>query len=371
MDHNFYKLPVREVRRETSDAVTVFFEVPDSLKETFSYIQGQYLTLRFTIDGEEVRRAYSMSSSPLETDLAVTVKEVSGGKVSPLINRSLKAGDEVEVMPPMGRFYVDLDPDLHRTFYFFGAGSGITPLMSIIKTTLEEEPKSTIHLLYGSRNETSIIFQKAIDELEKRYAGQFQVTHILSRPAKVASKGIGGLFKKDKFNWEGQVGRIDAKVVKKFLKEHPKRTSNAAYFICGPTGMMQTIERTLLDEKVDKKEIHLEYFTTATEGSTADTTTTTTDNASAARVQVILDGQEINIEVPAGKTILDVLIAQKYDPPYSCTSGTCSSCIAKVTKGAVEMEVCLALDEDEIEEGYILSCQAKPTTEEVHITYEV
>jgi ring-1,2-phenylacetyl-CoA epoxidase subunit PaaE len=369
MDHNFYKLTVSEVRRETPDAVTVFFQVPDSLKDTFSYKQGQYLTLRFVIQDEEVRRAYSMSSSPLEDHLAVTVKEVSGGKVSPFINRGLEVGDEVEVMPPTGRFYVDLDADQRRTFYFFGAGSGITPLMSIIKTTLEEEPQSSIHLLYGNRTEPSIIFQEEIAELKRRYAGQFQVTHILSRPEKVAGKGIGGLFKKGKIAWEGKVGRIDAAATKKFLEEQPKRTSEAAYFICGPTEMMQTIEKTLQEEGIDKKSIHLEYFTPASDNGKTETSTTT--DATAAKVQVMLDGQEIDIEVPAGKSILDILIAQKYDPPYSCTSGSCSSCIAKVTKGKVEMEVCLALDDDEIEEGFILTCQAKPTTEEVHITFDV
>jgi ring-1,2-phenylacetyl-CoA epoxidase subunit PaaE len=369
MSNKFFDLPVKELRQETDDTVTVVFAVPAEHQETFQYQHGQYLTLKFDIKGQEERRSYSMSSSPLEEDLAVTVKRVPKGTVSNHIADHLKVGQRVAVMPPEGRFTIGLDPDKRRTFYLIGAGSGITPLMSILKTVLEKEPQSTVHLLYGNRREDTIIFSEALDRLSQRYAGQLTVDHVLSRPKKVKSKGLSGLLGKGQVAWTGKTGRIRGEILDAFLRENPQRTSEAEYFICGPSGMMELVESYLISKQVDKQHLHLEYFTPV--GSDQEGGANGTRVVPDAEVEVELDGEEFTVTVPKGKTILDVLLAEKYDPPYSCTSGACSTCMAKVLEGSVKMDVCLALDEEEVEEGYILTCQSHPTKARIKITYEV
>ncbi|MEL6638770.1 MAG: ferredoxin--NADP reductase [Bacteroidota bacterium] len=368
MSTTFHPLTITRVHPETDRAVSLSFDVPQELRPQFQYTQGQYLTLRFMLNGQEERRAYSMSSSPVEEELVVTVKRLEGGLVSNHINDQLSAGDTVEVMVPDGRFYTDLDPDQRKDYYLFGAGSGITPLMSILKTILEKEPLSTVFLLYGNRSEDSIIFRDQLEQMGKRYADQLIVEHMLSQPIKKKEKGWSGLFKKAAISWAGKTGRIDAQAVAHFLEENPSRTGQCEYFICGPNPMINAVEKTLLEEqRVDAKHVHSERFT----ADEVDPEVAQNMGTDGARAKVLLEGKTIELTIPKGKTILDAMLDAKHDPPYSCTAGSCAACMAKVTKGSTEMEICFSLDPDEVEEGYILTCQAHPTSDEVELTFEV
>jgi ring-1,2-phenylacetyl-CoA epoxidase subunit PaaE len=364
IDMDFHTLRVANKQQETADTVTLTFEVPEEVKHHFAYRAGQYLTLKLNIDGQEMRRAYSMSSAPLDKELSVTVKKVSGGRASTYLHDQVQVGDSIEVSAPDGRFVAVINAEKKRTWYLMASGSGITPIMSIIKTVLEEEPMSTVYLLYGNRTEEDIIFRATLDSMTQRYENQLFVDHVLSKPAK-GEGGLFGMFKKS--SWSGMKGRIDDDRLVAWLDERlPVSTeADCQYYACGPGNMAEIVEETLIGRGVTPKQINKEMFVNAGEAPGG-----VEAGAAGMPVRVILKGVTHQIMVPAENTILDVLISQKLDAPYSCTSGACSTCMARTKSGKVRMDACYALDDDEIASGYILTCQSHPETADVVITFD-
>lgn len=361
-EQHFFKLKVIDVKENTREAATVFLDIPESLGEQFKYRAGQYITVKLFMDGEEHRRSYSISSTPDEEEFHFTVKEVKGGKVSPYLVHELKVGDTLEVSSPEGKFTMSFSPDEKRAHYFFAAGSGITPVISLIKDALNREPKSDIYLLYGNKSEDQVLFKEELERISQRHRGQFFYEKTFSGKKKGALSGLFGSGAKSK---NGFKGRIEKKLVDVFLENFPSRRSEQHFYICGPGNMLKNVSEHLKSKKVAGEFIHLEYFTV--DDSKKKVVTGTQDTLATVK----LNGETIELSIPKDKNILEALQDAGYDPPYSCTSGVCSSCMAKLTLGKVEMETCLALDDSEVEDGYILTCQSQAISPEIELTYEV
>lgn len=348
----FYALEVLEVKPETEHAVAVTLNVPENLNQEFSYLPGQYLTVKFTINGTEQRRAYSMCSSPIENNITIGVKRVKNGLVSNHINDHVKVGTTIEIMPPQGNFRVVCQEQQQKKYLLFGGGSGITPLLSIAKTVMSKEPNSSLKLLYANERLDTVMFKSQIDNLQENYNNRFEVAHIINHPPT---------------DWQGKRGLLDTDTIKAAVQELNAQDAAECY-ICGPSGMMELVENELESLGFPADKINIERFTTAK----SDSEKVAAINAAAqdAKAKINFFGEEKNISVPKGTSILQALKDQGIDAPFSCQSGVCSTCIATLTKGEVAMEFTEALDDDEIEEGLILTCQAKCITDEVELIFE-
>lgn len=353
----FHTLIVRDVIRETPDAVSIGFDIPPELKEEYRYKHGQYLTLKFILGGEEIRRSYSICSSPLEAnELRVAVKRVKGGKVSNYIFDSIKAGDTIEVMTPMGAFTSEMNPSHEKNYVLFAGGSGITPMLSILKTVLASEPNSTVVLFYGNNDEPSIIFRKQIDELATQYAGRFGVVHILNIAPPDYSPLYTGLMTVEK----------DIALIEKYVESD----LDNEFFICGPTPMMDNVVAALKLLKTPEEKIHIEYFSAPTEPIEAIKAEEKIAYYEGANLTVIMDGDEYQTTMLPGEAVLFAAKRIGLDAPYSCQNGSCSTCRAKLISGKVHMHVNFALNADNLAQGFILTCQSRPLTEELVVNYD-
>ncbi len=351
----FHSLTVSDVHKETDDSVAVTFAVPDSLKDDYQFTQGQHLTLKTIINGEECRRSYSICAGADEGVLRVAIKAIPEGVFSGYANNNLAVGTAIDVMTPMGHFFTELNPDSTKTYVGFAAGSGITPLLSIIKTTLAREPKSRFHLFYGNKSVSSIMFREELEDIKNRYMTRFSVTHILSREYQETE-----LF----------FGRIDGEKAKKLLSALCPLDTVDDVFLCGPQNMIEDVVKTFEADGFSKDHLHYElFYTDAAPAVQRIVKVESVKNAS--RVSIILNGVQTEFDLPFNTdTILDAAQKQGADVPFACKSGVCCTCRAKVKEGKVDMAVNYALEPHEVDEGFVLTCQTRPLTDRVVIDYD-
>jgi ring-1,2-phenylacetyl-CoA epoxidase subunit PaaE len=352
MTPRFHRLRIREVRRETPECVSLAFEVPAELAAEYHFIQGQHLNLRAQFDGEEVRRSYSICSGVDDGELRVAIKKVPGGRFSAWANERLSAGDSIDVMTPEGRFFTPLDAGNAKHYVAFAAGSGITPVLSLARTTLAREPRSRFTLVYGNRRLASTMFNEALWELKDRYLSRFVLYNVFSREAQEV----------ELFN-----GRIDAARVRAFLEALIPVSGIDEAFVCGPSSMIDEVEGALLAAGMARNHVHVERF--GVPGSAP----LPVDDADAAeaRVTLLIDGVRREIEFHRGQhSILDAGRAAGIDLPFSCKGGMCSTCRAKLLEGDVKMAKNYALEPHEVAAGYVLTCQSYPLTPRVMISFD-
>ncbi len=357
----FYPLRIADITPETEQAVCLRFEVPDELAGTFRFIQGQYLTLRTTLEGQEVRRSYSICSGVDDGALEVAIKRISGGLFSNYANDELNPGDTIEVMPPQGSFYTELHPDNNKNYMCIAAGSGITPVLSIIRTVLSTEPGSRVTLIYGNRRTSTIMFKDRLGFIKNRYMDRFNWINVLSREEQDA---------------EVLHGRINNRKGGELQKKHLiDIASTDEFFLCGPESMISEVSRGLRAEGIDESRIHYELFYSSAEDARAviekHHARVLQYAGQVSEVVVRADGRSISFELTAdGENILDGALSHGADLPFSCKGGVCATCKARLVEGKVDMDLNHALNDDDVANGMILTCQAHPVSDRVVVDFD-
>lgn len=354
----FYDLQVKDIYKETADCSVVTFDVPEHLHSDFDFQQGQHLTLKATIDGQEARRSYSLCSSPVEKAWKVAVKQIPGGLFSTFVNETLKSGDRMEVMAPSGKFGVPIDSNRKKEYVVFAAGSGITPILSIIKTHLALEPNATFKLFYLNRTVKSIIFKEEIEQLRNQYFGRLEIFYFLTKEQRDI----------ELFN-----GRFTSEKLQVLTKTLIDVTSTDAVFICGPEEMIFLIRDELVAAGLEKEKVHYELFVTGlSEEDKQRVARLAEQQVEGIEVTIIDGGKEFHFKMTDEyDNILDAALGAGADLPFACKGGVCSTCKCKVEGGSVEMKVNYALEEKEVAQNLVLSCQAVPTSDTVKVNFDV
>lgn len=348
----FHKLSVKNITKETENAVSISFNLPQNVKDEFSFKAGQYVTLKTTIDDEEIRRDYSICVPPSGDEFKVAVKKVEQGTFSVYANNNLEVGDTLEVAPPNGRFIFEPNDKKVKNIAAFAAGSGITPIMSIIKCALQEEEQSKVLLIYGNKTLKDTMFLDELSTLQQKYSDRLFVQYLYSQ--------------KDEDN--AIFGRIEKSTVNYVLKNKHKDIEIDAFYICGPEPMIHTVKDVLKEQGIHKDRIYFELFkASAIEKPPQETKQALSQNT---KITVIVDDEETTFDISPKQTILEAALDKDLDAPYSCQGGICSSCLAKITEGSAEMRQNSILTESEIAEGLVLTCQAHPTTATITVDYD-
>jgi len=345
----FYKLSVKEIKQETKDAVSILFEIPKDLLHKFCFIPGQYITIKKELDNKELRRSYSICSSKESKSIRIGVKAVDNGTFSVFATTKLKVGDVLEVSPPEGRFVLDPKEGREKKYLAFAAGSGITPVMSMLKSVLEAEPKSIFVLCYGNQSPQEAMFKNDLDALKNKYPDQFFVYNTYSR-----SNEENALF-----------GRIDGSTINYIIKNKHKGLNFDEFFLCGPEPMIEMVKKDLLEKGNSDDSIHFELFSTEKKEDEV-----LEKLEGEADITILLDDEEVTFSMKKDKSILEAALEKGLDAPYSCQGGICSSCLAQITEGKAVMDKNTILTEEEVKDGLILTCQAHPVTNKIIIDYD-
>ena len=351
----FHRLAIKDLRRETRDAVSLTFAIPDEFRDDYRFAPGQYLTLRTMMDGEEVRRSYSICSGPDDGEMRIAVKKVDGGAFSSWAADELKNGDEIDVMTPTGRFGIAPEPETARIHVGFAAGSGITPILSIIRGVLAREPDSRFFLFYGNRSTDGMLFREALEQLKDRFIERLSVFHVISGE----EQDIPILH-----------GRLDDEKVRVLLRSLVPAASIDHVFICGPTAMSEEIAATCRDIGIPPQRIHVERFVSGLGGKPRPKAVVAASAPPKAFAALIIDGKRREVPVADGEAILDAALRAGVDLPFACKGGMCSTCRARLVEGDARMELNYSLEPWELEKGFILTCQAKPVTGHVVVDYD-